>query len=109
MRVGAPRAVADLLVTAVPELRDRLAEHHVRRAWTALVGADEGGPRAPDVVLGEAVSELGDGGHEQIGDGARRSDSHASVSYPVGARAARSRCYSGVGHAETSARRHPGA
>src|SRR3989442_11033132 len=40
MRVGAPRAVADLLVTAVPELRDRLAEHHVRRAWTALVGTD---------------------------------------------------------------------
>src|SRR3989449_9416748 len=40
MRVGAPRAVAHLLVTAVPELRDRLAEHHVRRAWTALVGTD---------------------------------------------------------------------
>src|SRR5207245_6268813 len=40
MRVGAPRAVAELLVTAVPELRDRLAEHHVRRAWTALVGTD---------------------------------------------------------------------
>jgi hypothetical protein len=40
MRVGAPRAVADLLVTAVPELRERLAEHRVRRAWTALVGVD---------------------------------------------------------------------
>src|SRR2546427_12310599 len=40
MRVGAPRAVADLLVTAVPELRERLAEHHVRRVWSTLVGAD---------------------------------------------------------------------
>src|SRR5207249_11423376 len=40
MRVRAPRAVADLLVTAVPGLRERLAEHHVRRAWAALVGAD---------------------------------------------------------------------
>src|SRR3989442_10264334 len=40
MRVGAPRAVADLLVTAVPELRERLAEHHVRRVWSTLLGAD---------------------------------------------------------------------
>ena len=40
MRVGAPRALADLLVTAVPELRERLAEHHVRRVWSTLVGAD---------------------------------------------------------------------
>lgn len=32
--------MADLLVTAVPELRERLAEHHVKRVWSALVGAD---------------------------------------------------------------------
>src|SRR5438552_631583 len=35
MRVRAPRAVADLLVTAVPGLRERRAEHHVRRAGAA--------------------------------------------------------------------------
>src|SRR2546427_7901522 len=73
------------------------------------VGADEGGPHAPDVVLGEPLAELGDGGHEQIGDGARRSDSHPSVSYPVGANAARPECYSGGGHGETSAWGQSGA
>src|SRR6185369_11961353 len=36
----APRAVADLLLTAVPDLRDRLLEHRIRRAWSQVVGAD---------------------------------------------------------------------
>src|SRR6185369_13159095 len=36
----APRAVADLLLTAVPDLRDRLLEHRIRRAWPRVVGAD---------------------------------------------------------------------
>ncbi len=40
MRIRAPRAVADLLVIAVPDLRDRLAEYEVRRAWTAAVGPE---------------------------------------------------------------------
>jgi len=35
-----PRAVADLLLTAVPDLRDRLLEHRIRRAWPQIVGAD---------------------------------------------------------------------
>jgi tetratricopeptide (TPR) repeat protein len=35
-----PRAVADLVLTAVPDLRDRLLEHRIRRAWPQLVGAD---------------------------------------------------------------------
>src|SRR5438128_10464274 len=35
-----PRAVADLLLTAVPDLRDRLLEHRIRRAWPQVVGAD---------------------------------------------------------------------
>ncbi len=35
-----PRAVADLLLTAVPDLRDRLLEHRIRRAWSQIVGAD---------------------------------------------------------------------
>ena len=38
MRPGAPRAVADLLATAVPGLRERLLEVDVRRAWSAVVG-----------------------------------------------------------------------
>src|SRR3989442_8411230 len=35
-----PRAVADLLLTAVPDLRDRVLEHRIRRAWPQVVGAD---------------------------------------------------------------------
>ncbi|HXG04948.1 MAG TPA: DciA family protein, partial [Candidatus Binatia bacterium] len=35
-----PRAVSELLLHAVPELRDRLIEDGVRRAWPALVGPD---------------------------------------------------------------------
>ena len=35
-----PRAIADLLLTAVPDLRDRLLEHRIRRAWPEVVGAD---------------------------------------------------------------------
>ena len=35
-----PRAVADLLLTAVPDLRDRLLEHRIRREWPQVVGAD---------------------------------------------------------------------
>jgi len=35
-----PRAVADLLVSAVPELRERLFAERIRRAWSTLVGPD---------------------------------------------------------------------
>src|SRR5258708_30389318 len=35
-----PRAVADLLLTAVPDLRDRLLEQRIRRIWPHVVGAD---------------------------------------------------------------------
>src|SRR5256712_8028341 len=51
MRVGAPRAVADLLVTAVPELRERLAEHHVRRVWSTLLGADVARRAKPQALV----------------------------------------------------------
>ena len=40
VRAAAPRSVADLLVSAVPDLRDRLLEHRIRRAWPAVVGGD---------------------------------------------------------------------
>src|SRR2546421_13020151 len=52
MRVGAPRPVADLLVSAIPQLGDRLAEHYIRRAWSALVGADVA-RRAQPQALGD--------------------------------------------------------
>src|SRR3989442_13752218 len=40
MASSAPRCVEDLLVAAVPDLRDRLLEHRIRRAWPAVVGGD---------------------------------------------------------------------
>lgn len=40
MGLRTPRAVGDLLVTAVPHLADRLVEFRIRRAWSALVGAE---------------------------------------------------------------------
>src|SRR5213593_458646 len=40
MDMRPPRAVADLLLTAVPDLRDRLLEHRIRRAWSEVVGPD---------------------------------------------------------------------
>jgi hypothetical protein len=40
MKQRTPRAVADVLIAAVPQLSDRLPEYHIRRAWAALVGPD---------------------------------------------------------------------
>jgi len=40
MDMRPPRVVADLILSAVPELRDRLLEHRVRRAWSDVVGTD---------------------------------------------------------------------
>ncbi|HMH53649.1 MAG TPA: DUF721 domain-containing protein [Candidatus Acidoferrum sp.] len=40
MKRQGPRAVGDLLVSAVPALRDRLDEVRLRGAWNAVVGPD---------------------------------------------------------------------
>ena len=40
MKSAAPRAVADVLLSAVPQLSDRLPEYHIRKAWRALVGPE---------------------------------------------------------------------
>lgn len=40
MKQGTPRAIADVLVSAVPQLSDRLVEYNIRRAWATLVGPD---------------------------------------------------------------------
>src|SRR5882724_11959968 len=40
MDIRPPRAVADLLLTAVPDLRDRLLDYRIRRAWPEVVGPD---------------------------------------------------------------------
>lgn len=40
MRNHTPRAVADLLVSAMPQLSDPLVEYRLRRSWDELVGPD---------------------------------------------------------------------
>jgi hypothetical protein len=45
-----PRAVGDLLGSAVPRLGDRLVEIRLRRAWPTLVGADVARRSRPSVL-----------------------------------------------------------
>jgi hypothetical protein len=40
MKRGVPRAVGELLVTAVPQLEERLLVQRLHRAWASLVGPD---------------------------------------------------------------------
>ena len=40
MKSGTPRILAEVLVSALPQLSDRLSEYRIQRAWTALVGPD---------------------------------------------------------------------
>lgn len=40
MIASGPRAVADVLPRAMPQLSERLAERRLRRQWTAIVGAE---------------------------------------------------------------------
>jgi hypothetical protein len=40
MKSGPPRAVGELLVSALPQLEDRLLVQRMRRAWSAVVGPD---------------------------------------------------------------------
>jgi hypothetical protein len=60
MRVGPPRPVADLLITAVPKLGDRLAEYQIRRAWPALVGADVARRARPQALVDGCLSVVVD-------------------------------------------------
>ncbi|HTO13394.1 MAG TPA: DUF721 domain-containing protein [Candidatus Binatia bacterium] len=40
MKSGPPRAVGELLVSALPQLEDRLLVQRMRRSWSAVVGPD---------------------------------------------------------------------
>ena len=55
------------------------------------VGADDLGPRPTDPVFEQTISEIGDGGEQQIGNGTRRSTVHVLVSYIQDARCRESR------------------
>jgi len=40
MKRGTPRVVADVLISAIPQLSERLPEYHIRKTWAALVGPE---------------------------------------------------------------------
>lgn len=51
MKRPAPRAVGDLLLGALPQLNDRLAEFRIRQAWSAIVGRDLARRARPDGLI----------------------------------------------------------
>jgi hypothetical protein len=60
MRSGTPRAVAELLVNAIPHLGDRLREQQIRSAWAAMVGADAARRTQPQALADGCLSVLVD-------------------------------------------------
>src|SRR5438034_1573540 len=57
MNPRAPRAISELIVNALPELRERLVEEGIRRSWPAVVGA-EGARRSRPQRLTNGLLEI---------------------------------------------------
>ena len=51
MKRAAPRAVGELLVSAMPQLEDRLLVQRLRRAWVVLVGPDMARRAQPEALV----------------------------------------------------------
>jgi hypothetical protein len=51
MKSGAPRVVRDLLVSALPQLEDRLLVARLARAWSRLVGAEAARRSRPQALV----------------------------------------------------------
>lgn len=60
MRSSAPRAVGDILSTAVPQLRDRLVEQVIRRRWRSLVGPEVARRAQPGTLTGDCLQVIVD-------------------------------------------------
>lgn len=56
MKSRAPRAVGELLVSAVPQLEDRLLVARLQREWSALVGADVARRARPQTLVNGCLS-----------------------------------------------------
>src|SRR3954465_3987408 len=52
MKKPAPRAVGDLLLSALPQISDRLIHFRVRQGWAAIVGRDIARRSRPDSFVG---------------------------------------------------------
>lgn len=51
-----PRPVGDLLLTALPQLRERLAEQRLRQAWPEIVGPDAARRAQPVALAGGCLT-----------------------------------------------------
>ncbi|HEU5193688.1 MAG TPA: DUF721 domain-containing protein [Methylomirabilota bacterium] len=51
MKSGPPRAVGELLVSALPQLEDRLLVQRMRRAWSVLAGSDVARRALPQALV----------------------------------------------------------
>jgi hypothetical protein len=56
----APRAVADVLVSALPQLSDRLLEVRLRRSWAVLVGPDTARRSQPQSLVNGCLTVVVD-------------------------------------------------
>lgn len=52
MKRPAPRPVGDLLLSALPQIEDRLLEFRIRRAWSSIVGREVARRARPDGFIG---------------------------------------------------------
>ena len=60
MSSSPPRAIGDLLLSALPQLAPRLAEHRLRRAWPTLVGVDTARRARPGTLAAGTLTILVD-------------------------------------------------
>ena len=51
MKSARPRVVGELLVSAVPQLEDRLQVERLRRSWSALIGPDAARRSQPQALV----------------------------------------------------------
>jgi hypothetical protein len=56
MKSAAPRVVGELLVSALPQLEERLIVQRLRRAWSALVGAEAARRAQPQSLVNGCLS-----------------------------------------------------
>jgi hypothetical protein len=60
MKTEAPRAVSDLLLTALPQLASRLGDLRIQRSWSSLVGPEVARRTRPGPLVGGCLEVIVD-------------------------------------------------